>query len=63
MEKVKVRLNQKLDKAGKCFYDIAGKQKVKPSEFGKNKEFVVSRTDFVNSKIASGELLLIGVVE
>lgn len=63
MEKLNVRLNEKLDKKGKGFYDLIGKQKLAPNEFGKSATFEVVRTDFVTSKISTGELLLIGIIE
>lgn len=63
MEKLNVRLNDKLDKKGKGFYDLLGKQKLSPKEFGKSATFEVVRTDFVTSKIASGELLLVGIID
>ena len=61
--KVKVKLNSKIAGTGRGFYDIEGKQNIYPSKkddkWDVDKEFTLEATQFVESKIASGELILL----
>ena len=61
--KVKVKINSKIASKGGGFYDIQGKQNIYPSsKNGKidiDEVFTVEATEFVEAKIASGELVLI----
>lgn len=57
--KLECKLSDKLDKQGKGFFDLAGKQIVAPKTFGKQEAFEVQDSIFVRGKIQSGELILI----
>lgn len=59
MEKVKVKLNTRLDKAGLGFFDISNGKKIAPKNFGKGESFEVENTDFIQQKLQSAELILI----
>lgn len=59
MAKIKVKLNEKLDRAGKGFYDMDTGSKIAPKEFGKGEIFEVKDSALIQEKITSRELILI----
>lgn len=65
--KIKVKLNSKIAARGGGFYDIESKQNIYPTrkngEIDIEEVFDVEATQFVESKIASGELILISRCE
>jgi hypothetical protein len=64
---VRVRIKDSIARKGCGFYDIDGSQELFPrNEKGGidiKKEFTVNSTPFIESKIASGELILLERIE
>lgn len=59
MAKLKVKLNEKLDKSGKGFYDMETGKRIAPENFGKGEIFEAEDSALVQEKISSRELILI----
>lgn len=60
--KVYVKIKPEIAKKGSGFSDIEGKQEIRPYEKGKlvpDKKFELESTPFVESKISTGELILL----
>ncbi len=56
MEKVEIKLKDSLVERGLGFYDPISKKDIKHE---KGKTLIVERTDFVNVKIQTGEILVV----
>ena len=65
--KVKVKIKESIARKGCGFYDIDGQQELfsrgKDGSIETGKVFVVEATPFIESKIGSGELVLIERIE
>lgn len=56
MEKIEIKLNDKLLEKGLGFYDPEAKKDIRHD---KDKTLIVERTSFINSKIQTGEILVV----
>lgn len=57
--KIKVKLNPVLDKEGRGFTDVQGKQEIRPKQYGKGQTIEVEQTNFVQAKIRTGEIIVV----
>lgn len=56
MEKIEIKLNDTLQEKGLGFYDPESKKDIRHA---KGETLIVERTTFVNSKIQTGEILVV----